>query len=465
VEVARNSGAGVQALIVAAAAAPLLSLLLSGCGAEERGPGRKNVIIVVFDTTRADDWSVFAPERGVTPVLDALAAGGQRFSDAWSLYSVTVPSHISLFTGRSAHSDRAPDLLPEAAAGERPVGDRRSSIFTILSGQGYRTYAFSGNDNLHPENVEALGAVDVSQAPRSWEDAQEQYARVLDQYGERVVDSQRGGAAAYAERTRNRPLIVHDADYVNREALASMRQHAREYPDRPFLLFLNYNDAHDPYFPEPEWAERFASASHSEFNGNLWNRSLRQPRTKLWGLRLSMTAAGLSEADIERARSLHLAELAYADHRFGLLLAELDELGLLDGTVIVATADHGEAFGEEGRMAHGGMGGDALVRALLRVPLVMRFPDPDIAPAVIGQRVDLRDIKPTLLDYLGIEDDTSRGRTLLALIRAESDVLPPAELRPQDIDPAAVGENLIGGQGEETSQRLEKELRKLGYIE
>jgi arylsulfatase A-like enzyme len=456
-------------LIVVAAALPLFSLLLSGCGAEERGRDAKSVIIVVFDTTRADDWSVFAPERGITPVLDALAAGGQRFSDAWSLYSVTVPSHISLFTGRNADSDGEADHSPEAAEGETEgrisVGDRPSSIFTILGGKGYRTYAFSGNDNLHPDTVEALGAVDVSQVPSPWEESQAQYGRVLDQYGERAVGGPPGGAVSYAERIRNRTLIVHDADYVNRQALASMRQHAREHPERPFLLFLNYNDAHDPYFPEPDWAERFAPESGSEFNGNLWNGQLRQPRPKLWGLRLSMTAAGLSQADIERARSLHLAELAYADHRFGLLLAELDGLGLMDGTVVVATADHGEAFGEEGRMAHGGLGGDALARALLRVPLVMRFPDPDIAPAVIEQRVDLRDIKPTLLDYLGIVDATSRGRSLLGLIRAESDVLPPAEARPQDVDPAAVGRNLIGGQGAETSQRLERELRKLGYIE
>ncbi len=133
--------------------------------------------------------------------------------------------------------------------------------------------------------------------------------------------------------------------------------------------------------------------------------------------------------------------------------------------IIVGTSDHGEAFGEGGRMAHGGWGGDEVLEALLHVPLFMYFPDPAIAPTTIEQRVDLRDIKPTILDFIGISDDSSRGRSLLPLIHGDVDVLPQAAIRPQDEAPETIGINLIGGQDEETSESLEEELKALGYIE
>jgi hypothetical protein len=67
--------------------------------------------------------------------------------------------------------------------------------------------------------------------------------------------------------------MMGNADAVNAAALEAMRRHAREAGDEPFFLFLNYNDAHDPYFPEPPFDRRFQSDGASDFNGNLWSRT------------------------------------------------------------------------------------------------------------------------------------------------------------------------------------------------
>ena len=180
-------------------------------------------------------------------------------------------------------------------------------------------------------------------------------------------------------------------------------------------------------------------------------------------IRLSLTSTGLTPGDVRRARDLHLAELAYADHEFGRLLEQLAELSLMESTLIVCVADHGELFGEHGRMAHSGKG----VEELLHVPLFIRFPKEEGAPAgaTLDVRVDLRDIKPTLLDYLGIEDDSSRGRSLLPLIRRQASELPPAAERPGRRVADDDGNNLIEGQDGETTERLRARLRELGYIE
>lgn len=449
------------------------ALLLVGSACADPAPTRPNVLLVVFDTTRFDDWSIFSPQRAVTPVLDRVAARGQRFRDAHSLYSVTVPSHVSLFTGRAAlalsegesegEGQQESDRAESAQASE--AGYRRNSIFTILAANGYRTYAFSGNDNIAQGRIEALHAVDRTLQPRDDDRAEAYFQQVLARYGEQETLTGLRALLQQMERNRMRPIVVHNAAYVNEQALIAMRDHAEQHTRTPYLLFLNYNDAHDPYFPESPWDERFASARDSRFNGNLWSPRQRHGPPGPSALKLSQTSAGLSTADIERARALHLAELAYADARFGELLAELERLDLMASTIVVIAADHGEAFGEAGRMAHGGSGDDSVVEALMHVPLAMHFPDETIAPSVIEQRVDLRDVKPTLLDYLGIADDTSEGRSLLGLIRGTQQSLPPAAPLPQDIEPAAVGSNRIGGQEPGTAEQLDESLRQLGYIE
>ena len=128
---------------------------------------------------------------------------------------------------------------------------------------------------------------------------------------------------------------------------------------------MNDNDAHDPYFPVPPYDEKVPSDGATRFNGDLWDPRQRSTKSELDGKRLAHTAAGLSRSDIRRARDLHLAELSYADHHFGLLLDELGDLGLLRNTVIVGVSDHGELFGEHGRMSHAG----TKVEELLHVPL------------------------------------------------------------------------------------------------
>ncbi len=254
-----------------------------------------------------------------------------------------------------------------------------------------------------------------------------------------------------------------NAENVNAAAVAAMKEHLGNDPKHPYFLFVNYNDAHDPYFPYPPYDERFQSQGASEFNGNIWNAAQRDETAippDLTPRRMARTSFGLSAGDIARARDLHRGELSYADHHFGVLLGELEQLNLLESTIIVAVADHGELFGEHGRMSHSGKPEEELVH----VPLFIRFPDSRYTPAIIDARVDLRDIKPTLLDYLGIEDDSSRGRSLLPLIEDAAAKLPAPEPAPVH-DPAWGEENLIGGQDPDTTEKLVERLRALGYIE
>ena len=117
-------------------------------------------------------------------------------------------------------------------------------------------------------------------------------------------------------------------------------------------------------------------------------------------------------ADLDR----YDGEIAHNDHQIGRLLAALEERDLLDRTVVVFTADHGEEFGE-----HGGLGHFTLYEEVLRIPLVVR--SPRAGPLTVELPVGQIDVLPTLLPLLGFQVPPGfPGRNTLADSAAPSPI-------------------------------------------
>jgi Flp pilus assembly protein TadD len=121
-------------------------------------------------------------------------------------------------------------------------------------------------------------------------------------------------------------------------------------------------------------------------------------------------------AEYRTGRTPYDAEVAYADAMVGRLLERLDAAHVLDRTLIVLTADHGESLGEHGEMTHGLFAYDAT----LAVPLVLA--GPSLRPATVDAPVSHVDITPTILDLIGLAPPES--------IDGQSLVHPPSGDRP-----------------------------------
>jgi arylsulfatase A-like enzyme len=104
----------------------------------------------------------------------------------------------------------------------------------------------------------------------------------------------------------------------------------------------------------------------------------------------------MREEDLRRIRELYNGEVMFADRQFGRVMDKVRELGLLDNTVIVLTADHGEAMVE-----HGVIGHHQLYEEVIRIPIVVRHPGAQ--PARITQRVSNIDLLPSLASMAGLE--------------------------------------------------------------
>ena len=113
---------------------------------------------------------------------------------------------------------------------------------------------------------------------------------------------------------------------------------------------------------------------------------------------LAASQRRVSDELLQDVISLYDGEIAYFDAAFGAFIGRLEERGLLDETLIVFVADHGEEFLDHHSWSHG----MSLYREQLHVPLYFRFPDRWGAGTTPGGRAQQIDIVPTILAYLGI---------------------------------------------------------------
>lgn len=135
----------------------------------------------------------------------------------------------------------------------------------------------------------------------------------------------------------------------------------------------------------------------------------------------------MSKEDFETLFRLACAEMRHLDNYIGKLLAHLEGLGVLDNTIVIITADHGDNFGDHGLMRHG----LCLYDTLIKVPLIVAGPNIH-GPQRISPMVQLIDLCPTILHLAGIDapqiETEFQGRDLLESITT------------QDFSPFAVSE-------------------------
>ena len=114
--------------------------------------------------------------------------------------------------------------------------------------------------------------------------------------------------------------------------------------------------------------------------------------------------------DWPEAYNLYDSTILYTDHWVGKLVDELRARGLLDHTIFVFTADHGEEFNEMGPERWNGHHGPVMRRNLMHVPLIMRIPGHRTTPRRYEGLTRHIDVAPTLLRLAVADLDLHRFR-------------------------------------------------------
>jgi len=326
-----------------------------------------NVILVSLDTLGSKYLPFYEQpaRKAVTPTLSALAEKSAVFEDVTTASSLTHASHASILTGKVPLYGNV-FWMNNTRQDDVTLADR-------LRQNGYSTAAFTGGVMVTANMGFDRGFETFYQADSLFRPNLEQ-TDVLDVFGRA------------------------------REWLAATGE-------EPFFLFLHTYEVHSPlYFNDDKWKN--AQLAHHRLTSNYMSLvHMRGSRPvplatagdyvhvlDRWGNMEPVGETALSADDLALLRQAYREEIERVDGELGVFLEEARQRGHLDDTIIVVTADHGEAFFEHDLFEHG-----LLYEENLRVPLLVYAPGLTATGRRIGAAVSTIDITPTILDLVGME--------------------------------------------------------------
>jgi len=393
-------------LLAAPFALPALRSLTSPAGAAQ-DMGGMNVILFLTDQERAiqhfpDGW-----EAENLPGMTRLKEHGLAFERAFCNSCMCSPSRATLFTGLFPAQHGVTDTLSFGtafSAGERVLPPDLPNITTVFQSAGYDV-TYKGKWHLskplsEPDNPAAWEPEDIAiYGFDRWDPPDAGENRDISQFG--------GGDA-----DNDRRIMASDGDAADgQEGVLPYLRHVAS-GQQPFLLVVSLVNPHDVLAYPRIWQDGGYEtdawlAGDIELLGTVDENLATKPDAQ--GAFLRRVNAGLGALPNAAARRNYVNFygnlMKEADAYLMELLDTLQELDLLDDTLVIRTSDHGEMG-----MAHGGMRQKSfnVYEETLRVPLVFSnprlFPEPRQSDALVSH-VDLLPILATLIEA----PDAARG--------------------------------------------------------
>lgn len=345
----------------------------------------RNVVFLVLDSLRRDRVSLYDDSVSFTSNLEDLGNESLLFTDAVAQAPWTLPSHASMFTGTYPWEHEATQQSPIFDPSGPTLVDR-------FAGAGYRTAGFTPNPWVSPFSGLANGF--------------EQWDNFLTPSGFSVPDFVRSSKIlewwSHRRFERLKTALTDIADSLfetwTRRQGSKMAQSERVFErgrefieetgrSRPFFLYMNLLDAHEPYYPPEEYRERHAPDVDPRDECQIPSRHLK----------------GETEADFDNLGRLYDASVDYLDDLIGEFVRYLRTTDHLEDTVLLVVSDHGQALGEDDLYGHQyGVGEE-----LTSVPMLIRAPDQ--SPGTVDELVELRELFDILPAQAGLASAYSPG--------------------------------------------------------
>ncbi len=371
---------------------------------------RPHVLLLVTDQQRGDCLGIEDHPALQTPAMDEIGATGARFRRAYAECPQCIPARRTLMSGQDPATHGMLQNHPDTE------WDPPAKLSGELRAAGYETL-LSGKLHLSPRRK---------------------------RYGfDRMVlaDSTRGGPNDYldwlhGEIPLNRWAMAHGATpngWIGRPShLPEERTHAfwcvseainflqRRDPSAPFFLKVSFIDPHPPFTPPQFFYDRYhwRDLPHPVIGD--WADPVEAPTR---GIDIEMQEARsqgleLDERVMHACRAGYYGLINHVDMQISRLLQYMNDMQLLDDTLVVFVSDHGEMLGDH-RLFHKSWPYEAAAR----VPLLVMGPPSQSYPThvVRDEPVGLQDVMPTILDGVGLEvPESVTGRSLMPFVRGES---------------------------------------------
>jgi choline-sulfatase len=340
----------------------------------------------------------------VTPNLDALAARGVRFANAYCNNTICVPSRASMATGRYAHRigswDNSTPYTGEPPSWGHRLLEAGHEVTTI----GKLHYRSVEDDSGFPDQRISLHVVDG---------IGDLFSLIREEMPVRPETRKKILGAGPGESSYTR----YDRG-ITEEAVRFLQERAANPPDKPWAVFISYVTPHFPLIcPEQFYRlydqERLEWPKQYSFAERPMHPVLEEFR-RVWDL-----TDELPEPVVRKAMAAYYGLCSFMDAQVGQVLKAIKDCGLEGDTLVMYTSDHGDMAGKQGlwfkhTMYEGSAG----------TPFIMA--GPGLPEGVVNETpVSLVDCFPTILDAVGVSQEADcaaelDGQSLLPIARGEA---------------------------------------------
>ncbi len=373
---------------------------------------KPNVLFIMTDQHNAHCLGCYGHAVVKTPAMDRIAREGVLFENALCQTGQCVPSRYAIWTGRYPRSTGTYANKMGQNAAEDTVADLFKPHGYVCGTIGKHHMLMNEENANHGFDVVFTGdgarrfALEGDFLPRE--------------------ESQPGRSNCGVSAASN---DEHQAGVITAKAIEFLN----ENKDRPFVLWYSFQGPHSPICPSRPWAEMYDPETLELPPNHKYEYDLKNPKM----------ANGLSKSGAFSKPIYHKMTLAYylgyvsqIDYNIGRVLDELDKLGLAENTIVVYTADHGEFASEHGGWTKTMCGFDAI----LRVPMMIRFPGRIPAGMRRVEMAESINLLPTLMDYAGVPiPEKIDGRSFRPLIEGTAADWPEFAISESGGDPKLNG--------------------------
>lgn len=408
---------------------------------------RPNILLLYTDQQRWDALGANGNTDIQTPHLDQLAHEGINFDHYFVQNPVCMPSRLSFLTGQY------PSTLGITHMGV-PVPEDAVTLPHLLRNYGYHSANIgklhfrphANRDHREPHPDYGFDHLEISDEPGPYADAYRAWVAAqapaeLDNISLGLPPTteiwQRAMGIEDGIKHPDERFPIKALPCASRSDLthtAFVADQTIDYIDRhqadPFLCIAGFYSPHSPWVAPQEYIDRYDADA----------LTLPTFPPEVEAHRGRRDTDPHSDAALRQAHLGYYAMVSEVDHHVGRILAQLDELGLADNTIVVFTSDHGEWLGEHLKYGKGYPGHDCITR----VPLLVRWPGGQAAPGrTESGLVEGVDVVPTLLECAGIQV--------------------PYHLQGQSLYPALLAREWSGKAGALTEMHGWKTLRNAQY--
>ena len=397
----------------------------------------RNFLFIMCDQLRRDHLGCWGHPYLQTPSIDALAARGVRFDNAYVTSGVCTPSRMSYYTGRTMTSHGATWNRVPLSVGEKTLGEYLAQQGRRLALAG-KTHVITDERGLERMRIARNSALGKRLAVGYFDEidrydghhepgAESGYPDFLRRHGYvsddpwtdfviRVEDERGRTHSGWKMRNVHLPSRVAEAHSETAYMTDQAIRYIRRQRDQPWALHLSYVKPHWPYVaPRPYHALYSRDQCLPLVRSR---RELDNPHPVLQAYYSHEECMNFRREEVsERVRPVYQGLIRQVDDHLGRLWETLDKLDCWKDTLIVFTADHGDFLGD-----HWLGEKELFYDTVQRVPMIVYDPSPaaDSTRGAVDERfVSGVDVVPTALEALGLPpcEERIEGRSLLPLLR------------------------------------------------